>query len=88
VHAKVTSLKLVPCWFIGQRDTGCAYHFMYELKPRLVSRVQLTIDGHKPHFVAVEGRFRLRSWKRESPIKSGALRKLWLYFSKIGLKKH
>jgi hypothetical protein len=56
-HAKITRLKLVPCWFVGQRDAGWAYHFMYGLKARLVSRVQLTTDGHKPYFVAVEGAF-------------------------------
>jgi IS1 family transposase len=49
--------KLVPCWFIGQRDVGCAYHFMHDLKSRLANRVQLTTDGHKPYFVAVEDAF-------------------------------
>src|SRR5437588_1525570 len=23
--------KLVPCWFVGNRDAGCAYHFMHDL---------------------------------------------------------
>ena len=46
--------KLVPCWFIGQRDAGCAYHFMHDLKSRLANRVQLTTDGHRAYLMAVE----------------------------------
>src|SRR5207247_7734313 len=49
--------KLVPCWFIGQRDAGCAYHFMHDLKARLVNRVQLTTDGHRAYLYAVEDAF-------------------------------
>lgn len=49
--------KLVPCWFIGQRDAGCAFHFMHDLRARLANRVQLTTDGYKPYFVAVEDAF-------------------------------
>jgi IS1 family transposase len=47
--------KLVPCWFVGQRDAGCAYHFMHDLAERLSNRVQLTTDGHKAYLSAVEG---------------------------------
>src|SRR5436309_4072476 len=49
--------KLVPCWFIGQRDAGCAYHFMHDLKSRLANRVQLTTDGHRAYLTAVEDAF-------------------------------
>jgi IS1 family transposase len=49
--------KLVPCWFIGQRDAGCAYHFMHDLKDRLANRVQLTTDGHRAYLTAVEDAF-------------------------------
>ena len=49
--------KLVPCWFVGQRDAGCAYHFMHDLAGRLASRVQLTTDGHKAYLNAVEDAF-------------------------------
>jgi len=49
--------KLVPCWFIGKRDAGCAYHFMHDLKNRLVNRVQLTTDGHRAYLSAVEDAF-------------------------------
>lgn len=49
--------KLVPCWLVGQRDAGCAFQFMHDLKARLANRVQLTTDGYKPYFVAVEDAF-------------------------------
>jgi IS1 family transposase len=49
--------KLVPCWFVGQRDAGCAYHFIHDLKGRLANRVQLTTDGHKAYLSAVEDAF-------------------------------
>jgi len=34
--------KLVPCWFVGNRDGGAAYHFMLDIQQRLAHRVQLT----------------------------------------------
>jgi IS1 family transposase len=49
--------KLVPCWFVGQRDAGCAYHFMHDLAERLAHRVQLTTDGHRAYPSAVEDAF-------------------------------
>ena len=49
--------KLVPCWFIGQRHAGCAYHFLSDLKDRLAHRVQLTSDGHRAYLHAVEDVF-------------------------------
>lgn len=49
--------KLVPCWFVGSRDAGCAYHFMHDLAARLTTRVQLTTDGHKAYLSAVEDAF-------------------------------
>src|SRR5437867_1341232 len=49
--------KLVPCWFIGQRDAGCAFHFMHDLKARLANKVQLTTDGHRAYLTAVEDAF-------------------------------
>jgi IS1 family transposase len=49
--------KLVPCWFVGQRDAGCAYHFIHDLKARLANRVQLTTDGHRAYMTAVEDAF-------------------------------
>jgi IS1 family transposase len=49
--------KLVPCWFIGQRHGGAAYHFMHDLSDRLANRVQLTTDGHRAYLNAVEDAF-------------------------------
>jgi IS1 family transposase len=49
--------KLVPCWFVGTRDAGAAYHFMHDLAGRLANRVQLTTDGHKAYLVGVEDAF-------------------------------
>jgi IS1 family transposase len=46
--------KLVPCWFIGQRHAGCAYHFLSDLQARLEHRVQLTTDGHGAYLYAVD----------------------------------
>jgi len=49
--------KLVPCWFVGDRSAGSAYHFMHDLAERLASRVQLTTDGHKAYLSAIESAF-------------------------------
>jgi IS1 family transposase len=49
--------KLVPCWFIGPRHAGAAYHFMNDLRERLANRVQLTTDGHRAYLHAVEETF-------------------------------
>lgn len=49
--------KLVPCWFVSNRDAGAAYHFMQDVAGRLANRVQLTTDGHKPYLSAVEDAF-------------------------------
>jgi IS1 family transposase len=49
--------KLIPCWYVGSRDAGAAYHFIHDLKARLANRVQLTTDGHKAYLTAVESAF-------------------------------
>jgi IS1 family transposase len=49
--------KLVPTWFVGNRDASAAYHFMHDLKPRLSHRVQLTTDGLKCYLEATEDAF-------------------------------
>lgn len=49
--------KLIPCWFVGDRSAGSAYHFIHDLKDRLASRVQLTTDGYRPYIQAVEDAF-------------------------------
>jgi IS1 family transposase len=49
--------KLVPAWYIGDRDSEAAMSFMDNLAKRLAQRIQLTSDGHKPYLEAVEGAF-------------------------------
>ena len=47
--------KLMPSWFVGNRDSDSAVIFMNDLASRPVNRVQLTSDGHKAYLEAVEG---------------------------------
>lgn len=49
--------KLIPCWYVGTRDAGAAFHFMHDLAGRLAHRTQLTTDGYRPYLVAVEDAF-------------------------------
>lgn len=49
--------KLVPCWFIGNRDGEAAYHFMHDLAGRMANRIQMTTDGFRPYLGAVEDAF-------------------------------
>lgn len=49
--------KLVPAWYIGDRDSEAALFFMDNLAKRLANRVQLNSDGHKPYLEPVEGAF-------------------------------
>lgn len=50
--------KLVPSWFVGNRDAGAARLFIYDLAPRLANRVQVTSDGHHVYVNAVREGFR------------------------------
>jgi hypothetical protein len=60
-HSRSFSLcadsKLIPAWYIGDRDSEAAMFFMDNLAKRLTHRVQLTSDGHAPYLEAVEGAF-------------------------------
>ena len=49
--------KLIPSWYVGERDSEAAMTFMDNLAPRLANRVQITSDGHKPYVEAIEGAF-------------------------------
>jgi len=49
--------KLVPSWFIGNRDLESATFFLKDLSGRLANRIQLTTDGHKMYLDAVESAF-------------------------------
>jgi IS1 family transposase len=46
--------KLVPCWYIGRRDSYAAREFILDLASRLNNRIQLTTDGHRPYIAAVD----------------------------------
>jgi len=50
--------RLVPCWLVGKRTARYASWFMQDLASRLLHRVQLTTDGHRPYLTAVEDGFR------------------------------
>jgi len=49
--------KLIPSWYIGDRDSDAAIIFIDDLASRLANRIQLTSDGHKAYLEAVEGAF-------------------------------
>jgi IS1 family transposase len=49
--------KLVPAWFLGQRDFRTAKLFVDDLASRLRNRVQITTDGHRPYIEAIENAF-------------------------------
>jgi IS1 family transposase len=49
--------KLIPSFFVGDRDAYAANVFMRDLADRLTNRVQLTSDGHKAYLDAVERAF-------------------------------
>jgi IS1 family transposase len=49
--------KLMIAWAVGKRDADYANGFMRDVADRLVTRVQLTTDGHGPYLQAVEGAF-------------------------------
>src|SRR5258706_7128310 len=55
--ALCSDTKLVPCWFVGDRGAGSAYHFIHDLAGRLSSRIQLTTDGHRAYLNSVEDAF-------------------------------
>jgi IS1 family transposase len=55
--ALCADFKLIPCWYVGTRDAGAAYHFIHDLAARLAARVQLTTNGHKAYVNAVEDAF-------------------------------
>ena len=50
--------KLVIDWLVGRRNTWTAKKFMYNLAPRLKSRVQMTTDGFKAYYDSVTDVFR------------------------------
>ena len=49
--------KLIVSRLVGGRDAGYAHEFMQDVAARLATRVQLTVDGHKPYLQAVADAF-------------------------------
>jgi len=49
--------KLVVSWLVGLREPECACEFFKDIKERLSNRVQLTTDGHKMYYEAVNSVF-------------------------------
>jgi len=49
--------KLVPCWYVGNRDAAAAHRFMQDLSSRMAHRIQLTTDGLNFYLPAVGGAF-------------------------------
>jgi len=49
--------KLILSWLIGKRELEDAFAFTKDVKERLANRVQLTTDGHKIYYEAVESAF-------------------------------
>lgn len=46
--------KLIPNYIVGKRDTQTTIRFISDLQSRLKERVQLTTDGFRPYWFAVE----------------------------------
>jgi hypothetical protein len=57
--------KLIPSWYVGERDGEAARLFVADLKGRLANRVQITSDGHKAYLV-VRGRRKVPSGRVRS----------------------
>jgi IS1 family transposase len=49
--------KLVVSWLLGLREPWYAYEFVKDIKERVRSRIQLSTDGHRMYFQAVEDTF-------------------------------
>lgn len=55
--AMAAESKMIVSWHVGGRDAYAANLLMRDVAERLVSRVQLTTDGHKAYLDAVERAF-------------------------------
>lgn len=49
--------KLIVSWLVGERDPDYAYVFLKDIKERVTNRIQLSTDGHRMYYEAVEGAF-------------------------------
>lgn len=49
--------KMIVSWLVGDRDVEAATAFMQDVRYRIVNRIQLTTDGHRPYLQAVKEAF-------------------------------
>lgn len=49
--------KLMVSWLVGSRDAQAAYEFLSDVRSRVVTRMQLTSDGHGAYIPAVDAVF-------------------------------
>ena len=49
--------KLIVSYLVGDRNASCATRFMKDVASRVSNRIQLTTDGFKPYFWAVDEAF-------------------------------
>lgn len=49
--------KLMISWFVGTRDAKAAYEFLTDVRSRVVTRMQLTSDGHSAYKSAIDAVF-------------------------------
>jgi len=49
--------KLIPNYTVGKRDMRTTFEFIFDLQERLTERVQLTTDGFRPYWDAIEQAF-------------------------------
>jgi len=49
--------KLLVSYLVGDRNASCATKFMRDVASRVKNRIQLTTDGFKPYFWAVDDAF-------------------------------
>ena len=49
--------KMIVSWLVGDRNVEAAPAFMQDVRYRIVNRIQLTTDGHRPYLQAVKEAF-------------------------------
>ena len=49
--------KLIPSFRVGKRNAETTWHFVQDLRQRIVGRAQITTDGFRPYVNAVEDAF-------------------------------
>jgi IS1 family transposase len=49
--------KLIPTYTVGKRDTRTTFEFIFDLQERLTERIQITSDGYRPYWDAIEQAF-------------------------------